>query len=80
MAYDPDEPRDEKGRWTEGGGAGGGPDARTHDVGGDQWNRDTAVRLENEYEGGARQTRHDGAPRSRRTVRKSRSPAHRRLG
>jgi len=61
--FDPDEPRDESGRWTEGGGSGGGeavpapsggevealhPDVVN--VGGDQWNKETAKRLEREYQ------------------------------
>lgn len=44
------EARDERGRWTAGGGATGGQDERVLDVGGDQWNKDTAARLEQEYE------------------------------
>src|ERR1035437_8106321 len=52
MAFDPNEARDEHGRWTA--GAGGdlpvAPDPRVAEVkGGDVWNKDTAARLENEY-------------------------------
>ena len=52
MAFDPNEARDEHGRWTA--GAGGdipvAPDPRVATVaGGDIWNKDTAARLENEY-------------------------------
>lgn len=49
MAFDPNEARDEHGRWTAGGTA-GGHDERVLDVGGDAWNKETAARLEKEYE------------------------------
>ena len=52
MAFDPTEERDPHGRWTR--GAGGElpskPDPRVMDVGGDEWNKQTAARLENEYD------------------------------
>ena len=51
MGYDPNENRDFHGRWTR--GAGGElpstPDPRVMDVSGDEWNKQTAERLENEY-------------------------------
>src|ERR1035437_2088592 len=53
--FDPNEPR-EAGRWTKGGGGGGDSaverhlvDPRVTDVGGDEWNKKTADRLEREY-------------------------------
>jgi hypothetical protein len=62
--FDPDEPRDEAGKWTEGGGgeAGGAAGGSTGSaaepkldpevikVGGDEWNRATAKRLETQYQ------------------------------
>ena len=47
MAFNPDEARDPHGRWTN--GATTEIDPRVTDVGGDQWNKDTAARLEKEY-------------------------------
>lgn len=53
MAFDPTEARDDHGRWVA--GAGGGvvatakPDLRVMTNNGDQWNKDTAFRLEQEY-------------------------------
>lgn len=51
MADVSNEPRDPHGRWTR--GAGGElpskPDPRVLDVSGDEWNKQTAARLENEY-------------------------------
>lgn len=59
--FDPDQPRDDDGKWSGGGGSDPEPVAvksdatpilnpETIDVGGDQWNKDTAVRLETEYQ------------------------------
>jgi hypothetical protein len=54
-----DEPRDESGKWTEGGGGDGGAekpaaepalDPNVISVGGDEWNKATAQRLEREYQ------------------------------
>jgi hypothetical protein len=56
-----DEPRDESGKWTDGGGGDGGTggsapaaepalDPNVIAVGGDEWNKATAVRLEREYQ------------------------------
>lgn len=48
--YDPNEPRDTHGRWTTGGaGAAATNDPRVTDVEGDEWNKQTAARLEKEY-------------------------------
>lgn len=59
--FNPDEPRDESGKWTDGGGGGAAdqPSAVAEDkptpnpeaikVGGDEWNKQTAARLEHEY-------------------------------
>jgi hypothetical protein len=53
--YDPDEPRDPHGQWTSGGGgeaiAARPVNPEVVDIGGDQWNKQTALRLETEYEG-----------------------------
>jgi hypothetical protein len=62
-AFDPDEPRDDSGKWTEGGGDGDGGtsggdkpaaepalDPHVISVGGDEWNKATARRLEREYQ------------------------------
>jgi hypothetical protein len=61
-AFDPDEPRDDSGKWTEGGGDGDGGtsadkpaaepalDPHVISVGGDEWNKATAKRLEREYQ------------------------------
>ena len=56
-AFDPSEPRDDAGKWTSGGGGGSEPEiADTHldpkviAVGGDEWNKATARRLEHEYQ------------------------------
>ena len=64
--FDPNQPRDEDGKWTDGGGSGGsgGGDKPAGDkpegeealdpnvisVGGDAWNKATARRLEREYQ------------------------------
>jgi hypothetical protein len=62
--FDPDEPRDESGRWTDGGGSGESGsdkpapadkpaetlDPKVVEVGGDEWNKATARRLEKEYQ------------------------------
>lgn len=60
--FDPNQPRDEHGRWTDtGAGDGGGLaedtpgyepelDPEVVNVGGDKWNKDTAVHLEREYQ------------------------------
>ena len=60
--FDPNQPRDETGKWTDtGAGDGGGgeiapasapgkPDPAVVDVGGDEWNQRTAERLEREYQ------------------------------
>ncbi|HEY2244162.1 MAG TPA: hypothetical protein VGH47_08065 [Xanthobacteraceae bacterium] len=61
--FDPDEPRDDQGKWTSDGGGdgggdgkepsageGGGLDPKVIAVGGDQWNKATARRLEREYQ------------------------------
>lgn len=52
--FDPNEPRDPQGKWTaEGGGAGasaGGLDPEVAKVGGDEWNKQTAERLEREWQ------------------------------
>jgi hypothetical protein len=62
--FDPDEPRDESGRWTDGGGSGESGsdkpapadkpaetlDPKVVEVGGDEWNKATARRLEREYQ------------------------------
>ena len=57
--FDPNEPRDEDGKWTDGGGGGesGGSDKqpvkldpKVVEVGGDEWNKATARRLEREYQ------------------------------
>jgi hypothetical protein len=60
--FDPSEPRDESGKWTEGGGGGSGStpsapkptepvlDPNVIAVGGDEWNKATAQRLEREYQ------------------------------
>ncbi len=61
--FDPNEPRDEDGEWTDGGGDGGSgsgagtdkpadkpaPNPQVTAVGGDKWNKETAARLEHEY-------------------------------
>lgn len=53
MAFDPNEARDQGGRWTRGGDSDELPrgviDPRAVDVAGDKWNQDTAKRLESEY-------------------------------
>lgn len=63
-AFDPSEPRDEEGKWTSGGASNGGGtspsptdkpeepqlDPKVIEVGGDEWNRATARRLEREYQ------------------------------
>jgi hypothetical protein len=53
MAYNDDEARDQKGRWTRSGDSGELPrgviDPRATDVAGDKWNSSTAKRLEAEY-------------------------------
>lgn len=47
MPFNPDEPRDTHGRWTDGGaGASTSDDPRVTDVGGDKWNQETASRLD----------------------------------
>lgn len=54
--FDPNEPRDDQGRWTDEGGDdgsdsdGAGLDPKVVEVGGDKWNKDTAKRLEREYQ------------------------------
>ena len=59
--FDPNQPRDETGKWTDtGAGDGGGgetapaapgkPDPAVVNVGGDEWNQRTAERLEREYQ------------------------------
>jgi hypothetical protein len=63
--FDPSEPRDEEGKWTDAGGSDGGsdessatgaaaapekaPNPTVTAVGGDEWNKQTAARLEQEY-------------------------------
>lgn len=52
MADVSNEPRDDHGRWTAGGSGGSvsaEPDARAFDVGGDQWNKQIATKLESQY-------------------------------
>jgi hypothetical protein len=59
--FDPNEPRDESGKWTDGGGDGGSGetspegtsenfDPKVIQVGGDAWNQATARRLERDYQ------------------------------
>ena len=62
--FDPNEPRDESGKWTDGGGGGESGasdkpaaeaepvklDPKVVEVGGDEWNKATARRLEREYQ------------------------------